>query len=121
MLFIFIFVHSPEILESRRASRFKLEQSMSTTCDESVIYQNLDETKNIKDVNDILGPLPKIPESSHLDTWSRRVSGLSQIYEEIVEPPPPRRNFNPPRESVASIASGIYEEMRLPRVDIDLR
>jgi hypothetical protein len=58
-------------------------------------------------VYDILGPLPKLPES---ENWSRRISGLSGIYEEIVDPP--RRVAKNVRES---IASGIYEEMRLVR------
>lgn len=43
----------------------------------------------IRDLNDVLGPLPAIP-SANLDNssrWSiRRVSGYSGIYEEILDP-----------------------------------
>lgn len=52
------------------------------------IYQNMNETCTVRDVNDILGPLPKIP-NGFVDSdknASRRVSGMSGIYEEIVEP-----------------------------------
>lgn len=48
------------------------------------IYQNMNDTDRVKDVNDILGPLPLVPDSDK--NWSRRVSGFSGIYEEIVEP-----------------------------------
>lgn len=49
---------------------------------------------------DILGPLPQVPNETM--NWSRRVSGLSGIYEEIGDP------------RKLSIASGIYEEMIEP-------
>lgn len=90
-----------------------MEQSINTTAtgEESIFYQNLDETSNIKDVNDILGPLPNIPESSIDPRRKSRLSGLSQIYEEIVEPPK-RKSHCATRDSVSS---GIYEEMRLPK------
>lgn len=41
------------------------------------------ETENIRDLNDILGPLPDVPDSNV--NWSRRVSGVSGIYEEIMD------------------------------------
>lgn len=50
--------------------------SMTTT-------SRFNETENIRDLNDILGPLPDVPDSSA--NWSRRVSGVSGIYEEIMD------------------------------------
>ncbi|XP_050068793.1 uncharacterized protein LOC126557158 [Anopheles maculipalpis] len=87
-------------------------------CDDMGIYQNLDNTQNIMGLQDILGPLPTVPavertnESNHPANWSRRVSGMSGIYEEI------RDDLAAPnsRLSRASIASGIYEEMKLVTV-----
>ncbi|CAO1310374.1 unnamed protein product [Diamesa tonsa] len=95
-----------DILQSSRCSRIRTEQSLMET-EESGIYQNMNDTNRMKDVNDILGPLPKIPDTD----WSRRVSGISGIYEEIMDP------ASKNRKSRASIASGIYEEMRLDRND----
>lgn len=70
-----------DILQSSRCSRIRTEQSLMET-EESGIYQNMNDTNRMKDVNDILGPLPKIPDTD----WSRRVSGISGIYEEIMDP-----------------------------------
>lgn len=88
-------LHRREILETRRVSRFigskmpdesgaavaaaarSVESSM---CEES----SRNATNTIKDLNDILGPLPAIPDSNV--NWSRRVSGFSGIYEEISDP-----------------------------------
>lgn len=58
------------------------------------IYQNMgDETNRVnRDMNDILGPLPNVPittsTTSHESdkNWSRRMSGASGIYEEIIDP-----------------------------------
>jgi hypothetical protein len=66
----------------------------AATAEDSEIYQNMgDETRHQRDLNDILGPLPNIPaiisSSSTQDSdksWSRRQSGMSGIYEEIVDP-----------------------------------
>lgn len=54
---------------------------------------------------DILGPLPQVPNETM--NWSRRVSGVSGIYEEIDNP------------RKMSIASGIYEEMVEPVVKVE--
>ncbi|KAL5292659.1 hypothetical protein ACFFRR_011439 [Megaselia abdita] len=51
---------------------------------------------------DVLGPLPQLPNETM--NWSRRVSGVSGIYEEIGDP------------RKMSIVSGIYEEMVEPVV-----
>lgn len=62
-----------------------MEQSL-VDGEDSGIYQNLNETCKVRDVNDILGPLPQIPQGFNLDSdrdLSRRVSG---IYEEIQDP-----------------------------------
>lgn len=43
----------------------------------------------VRDLNDVLGPLPAIPSPSmdNSSRWSiRRVSGYSGIYEEIIDP-----------------------------------
>ncbi|CRK95529.1 CLUMA_CG008998, isoform A [Clunio marinus] len=96
-----------EILQSSRCSR--IEQSLFET-DDSGIYQNMNETCKVRDVNDILGPLPKVP-NGHRDSdknWSRRVSTMSGIYEEIPEPTDRQRNN---RDSV------IYEVMTLNRLE----
>lgn len=56
--------------------------------EDSGIYQNLNETCQVRDVNDILGPLPQVPNGfvESEKNWSRRVSGFSEIYEEIIDP-----------------------------------
>lgn len=59
----------------------------TTTAEDSGIYQNM--CDNNRDINDILGPLPHIPTNSTLESdknWSRRMSGISGIYEEIIDP-----------------------------------
>lgn len=74
-----------EVLQSSRCSR--MEQSMGET-EDSGIYQNMNETCKVRDVNDVLGPLPQIP-TVFVDSdknWSRRVSSMSGIYEEIIDP-----------------------------------
>jgi hypothetical protein len=60
---------------------------------DSGIYQNMGEEstrQQQRDLNDILGPLPNIPaiiSTQDSDkSWSRRQSGMSGIYEEIVDP-----------------------------------
>lgn len=57
-----------------------MEQSL---IEDSGIYQNMNDTEKVRDVNDILGPLPQIPNETEL---SQRMSVFSGIYEEIVEP-----------------------------------
>lgn len=62
-----------------------MEQSLADA-EDSGIYQNLNETCKVRDVNDILGPLPQIPQGYNIESdrsLSRRVSG---IYEEIQDP-----------------------------------
>ena len=99
-----------ELLQSRRASRAFTALSKKNVEDEFGIYQNLDNTENINHVSDLLGPLPEVPSNESSD-WSRRVSGMSEIYEEIRED----GNCNHRKSKVTrvSIASGIYEEMKL--------
>lgn len=82
--FLFCFYEILEVLQSSRCSR--MEQSLIDT-EDSGIYQNLNETCKVRDVNDILGPLPQVPYGFANDKdWSRRASAFSGIYEEIVEP-----------------------------------
>lgn len=58
--------------------------------EDSGIYQNMgDESIHInRDINDVLGPLPNIPSNTQESdkSWSRRMSGMSGIYEEIIDP-----------------------------------
>jgi hypothetical protein len=61
----------------------------AATAEDSGIYQNMgDETRQRDYLNDILGPLPNIPANTQDSdkSWSRRQSGMSGIYEEIVDP-----------------------------------
>uniref|UniRef100_A0A182QIG4 Uncharacterized protein n=1 Tax=Anopheles farauti TaxID=69004 RepID=A0A182QIG4_9DIPT len=126
-------LYRQEMMQLRRASRtpvYEIRQEMApldplasalaakyeADCDDLGIYQNLDNTQNIMGLQDMLGPLPTVPPpvSSHQErtdvNWSRRVSGVSGIYEEIRDDGLPGVNS---RMSRASIASGIYEEMKL--------
>lgn len=58
--------------------------------EDSGIYQNMgdDSSRLNRDMNDILGPLPNVPVNTQESdkSWSRRMSGMSGIYEEIVDP-----------------------------------
>lgn len=65
-----------------------MEQSLIDMADNSGVYQNMNETSKVRDVNDILGPLPQIPNGcmDYDRNLSRRMSAFSGIYEEIVEP-----------------------------------
>jgi hypothetical protein len=45
----------------------------------------MNETNKLRDVREILGPLPQVPNESD-ENWSRRISTFSGIYEEIVDP-----------------------------------
>lgn len=72
------------MLELRRASRAsRIDDSAvrslnsSIDCDQGICNN----TQNIRDINDILGPLPNLPDSNV--NWSRRISTTSEIYEEI--------------------------------------
>ncbi|ETN60839.1 hypothetical protein AND_007518 [Anopheles darlingi] len=89
--------------------------------DDLGIYQNLDYTGNIMDLQDFLGPLPMVP-SDQTGQRSRpqsdlsgatneclQNSGMSGIYEEIRETGTDQVDSQLSR---LSIASGIYEEMR---------
>lgn len=72
------------MLESRRASRLsKIDESILRSLNASVNANaaQCNDTQDIRDINDILGPLPKVPDSS--TNWSRRASATSEIYEEI--------------------------------------
>lgn len=154
-------LHRREIHETRRASRYS-----QLSCGDGLFGSltsggggggrsvassgygmggRFNETGNIPDLNEILGPLPAVPDSAvH---WSRRISGVSGIYEEILErsadgadggfvmmspqSPLPTRGGGGgagagkcggdggarklPR---ASVASGIYEVMRPPMQSI---
>uniref|UniRef100_A0A182PIB6 PH domain-containing protein n=1 Tax=Anopheles epiroticus TaxID=199890 RepID=A0A182PIB6_9DIPT len=127
-------LYRQDMMQLRRASRtplYEIRQEMqpldppavatvaarAAVCDDMGIYQNLDNTQNIMDLQDILGPLPTVPvverqaDSSIIgaNNWSRRVSGMSGIYEEIRDD----LASGSSRLSRASIASGIYEEMKL--------
>lgn len=73
-----------EMLESRRASRIsRIDDSVLRSLNTSVDGEagRCNETQDIRDINDILGPLPKVPDST--GNWSRRISTNSEIYEEI--------------------------------------
>lgn len=79
--FGFLFV---EMLESRRASRIsRIDDSVIRSLNSSVDCNagKCNDTQDIRDINDILGPLPKLPDSNV--NWSRRISTTSEIYEEI--------------------------------------
>lgn len=139
-------LHRREILETRRASRFErfAGHGQQHTSVDGVGGQSIassitggtgrfNETAGyIPDLNDILGPLPAVPDSAA--HWSRRISGVSGIYEEILErsyadslasvlvSPPAAGSGSSARErrklSRVSVASGIYEVMRPPMQSI---
>lgn len=103
-----MFFFIPEILQTHRASRGNLDNSLTENFSQSFdeLYQNCTEM-HITDVNDVLGPLPQIPSNNESQNWSRRIS---EIYEEI--PDTSMLNTrNSRRVSGVSVASGIYEEM----------
>uniref|UniRef100_U5EFW8 Putative scrambled n=1 Tax=Corethrella appendiculata TaxID=1370023 RepID=U5EFW8_9DIPT len=115
-------IYRQEILLTKRTSRLMME--MEEVANSSGLYENLSNTQNIKDLKDRLGPLPDIPNADL--NWSRRVSGVSGIYEEISfsnkQPPQNQQLQNnhhkqksqPSKpQSRCSVASGIYEEMHL--------
>lgn len=60
--------------------------------EDSGIYQNMgeDTSRLNRDMNNILSPrpLPNIPANTQESdkSWSRRMSGMSGIYEEIIDP-----------------------------------
>jgi hypothetical protein len=82
MKFINLKFFSIEILQTSRCSRV-MDQSVAET-EDSGIYQNMNDTDRMRDLNDILGPLPQIPQQESDKSWiSRRMSGMSGIYEEI--------------------------------------
>lgn len=62
-----------------------MEQSL-IDAEDSGIYQNMNLTSKVRDVIDVLGPLPQVPSDEADKNWSRRMSAFSGIYEEIVEP-----------------------------------
>ncbi|XP_055540465.1 uncharacterized protein LOC129727075 [Wyeomyia smithii] len=105
-------LYRQEILQLRRASRtpmheFKQEIHPAPSDCDLGIYQNLDITQNMVDVREILGPLPSVPDQI---SNSLRVSGVSEIYEEISDLKNSYVMDTCPR---MSITSGIYEEMKL--------
>ncbi|XP_050088998.1 uncharacterized protein LOC126573147 [Anopheles aquasalis] len=90
--------------------------------DDLGIYQNLDYTGNVMDLQDFLGPLPTVPCDQSGQLYrpqsapsggavgeSHRDSAMSGIYEEIRDTGTDQVNSQLSR---LSIASGIYEEMR---------
>ncbi|XP_053691445.1 uncharacterized protein LOC128739961 [Sabethes cyaneus] len=104
-------LYRQEILQLRRASRTPIcerEIYPDPSDNDLGIYQNLDITQNMVDVREILGPLPNVPDQTGN---SRRISGFSGIYEEISDL---RNSFATNACPRMSIASGIYEEMKLP-------
>lgn len=57
--------------------------------EDSGIYQNMGDDRTNRDMNDVLGPLPNIPANTQESdkSWNpRRMSGMSGIYEEIIDP-----------------------------------
>ncbi|XP_063700558.1 uncharacterized protein LOC134830879 [Culicoides brevitarsis] len=68
------------------------------------LVSNINNTQNVKDIKEILGPLPKIPDSLN-ESWVRRQSCVSGIYEEIGSG---RRNEGRSRDSSVS---GVYEDV----------
>lgn len=92
-------LHRQIFLETRRSSRGRLEGTSTSKMGK----QNLQA---------ILGPLPKIPDGDSIN-WSRRVSGMSGIYEEI----PDGIDSKLAGQPRSSVASGIYEEMKPIVVD----
>lgn len=81
-----------EMLESRRASRIsRIDDSVLRSLNSSVDCDagRCNETQDIRDINDILGPLPKVPDPNI--NWSRRISTTSEIYEEIGDGNPAHR------------------------------
>lgn len=102
-------LHRQEILQSRRLIRDQPstieENRYENTCENTRLAATLEESKVAKDVNDVLGPLPNVPVTDA--NWSRRISGMSGIYEEIFCD---RNSIM--RPSRVSVASGIYEEMK---------
>lgn len=81
-----------DILENHRVSRSAVNIGKSADEDESpldISKNSLNDTLTERDMNDILGPLPEIPATNgdccnRLST--RRSSGCSGIYEEIMDP-----------------------------------
>lgn len=123
-----------EILETRRVSRFErfsVDGAGGARAAGSIGSGRFNDTGTIPDLNEILGPLPAVPDSAA--NWSRRISGVSGIYEEILErssfeagaggiagstsPSSSLRNATR-KPSRASVASGIYEVMRPPMQSI---
>lgn len=125
-----------EILETRRVSRFERFSVDGSIASMGGASMRFNDTGAIPDLNEILGPLPAVPDSAA--NWSRRISGVSGIYEEILErsgggvpegvsnnaaaggsTSPPDALSSSSRNATrklsrASVASGIYEVMRPP-------
>lgn len=88
-----IYQNKTDILENHRVSRsIVMNADKNADEDESpldISKSSLNDTQTIRDMNDILGPLPDIPITNgdgcnRLST--RRSSGCSGIYEEILDP-----------------------------------
>lgn len=79
-----------DILENHRVSRSIVNTGKNADEDESpldISKNSLDDTQTERDMNDILGPLPEIPAGDCCNRLStRRSSGCSGIYEEILDP-----------------------------------
>lgn len=88
---------------SRRVHNDTTHDSTDYRINES-LSSNINNTQNVKDLKEILGPLPKVPQSLD-ESWVRRQSRISGIYEEVGE-------FRPRGDiSRDSIVSGVYEDM----------
>lgn len=89
---------------NRRVNNDLTRESTDYRVNES-LASNINNTQNVKDIKEILGPLPKVPVSLN-ESWVRRQSRISGIYEEIGE-------FRPKVTDTSrdSIASGVYEDM----------
>lgn len=77
-----------DILENHRVSR-SIGKNADDESPLDISKNSLNDTQTERDMNDILGPLPEIPATngdgcSRLST--RRSSGCSGIYEEIMDP-----------------------------------
>lgn len=100
IIITFLYFLYLEILLTRRASRFTGSTMNDTT--ESYLSVATNSTQTVKDINEILGPLPQVPTSELDHDWLRRQSDMSGIYEEI-------KDF---KQNDISRASGVYEEMQ---------
>ncbi|XP_075167008.1 scrambled [Haematobia irritans] len=105
-------IYRQVFFEQRRNSRYPGSGGGALQVDGSQKLNKKAELSSVKDALSSLGPLPQIPITNNSFNWSgiTRASRASDIYEEIFEGNVPPHL--PRRLSRASIASGIYEEMK---------